>query len=99
MHHWFAAVREVQRKEVHMIAGELDLPKSSVHYFLMHNLGMKKVCAKTVPRVLTDEQKERRIAYCQEWQLLGDDFLNHVIAGDESWVYKYYLELKSLSCE
>jgi len=94
-----AAVRNDRRKEVRMIAGELGLPKSSVHNILTQNLGMKKVCAKIVPRVLMDEQKERRIACCQEWQSLGDDFLNHVITGDESWVYEYDLELKSQSRE
>ncbi len=61
-----AAVRENQKKEFHMIAGELRLPKSSVHNILMQNLGMKKVCAKIVPIVLTEEQKEYRIACCQE---------------------------------
>ncbi len=49
--------------------------------------------------VLTDEQKKRTIACCQKRQSLGDDFLNHIITGDESWVYKYDLELKSQSCE
>ncbi len=62
-----AAVREDQWKEVCMIEGELGLPKSSVHNILTQNLGMKKVCAKIVPRVLTDEQKECGIACCQEW--------------------------------
>ncbi len=79
-----AALEEARRKEIRMIAGELGLPKSSVHNILTQNLGMKKVCAKIVPRVLTDEQKERRIACCQEWQSLGDDFFNRVITGDES---------------
>ncbi len=74
--HVLAAVREDQRKEVRMIAGELGLPKSSAHNILTQNLGMKKVCAKIVPRVFTDEQKERRIACCQEWQSLRDDCLN-----------------------
>ncbi len=50
-----AAVREDQRKEVCMIAGELGLPKSSAHNILKQNLGMKKVCAKTVTGVLTNE--------------------------------------------
>ncbi len=52
-----------------------------------------------MPRVLTDEQKERWIACCQEWQSLVDDFLNHVITEDEFWIYKHDLELKSQSCE
>ncbi len=88
-----AAVGEDRRKQVRMIAGELGLLKSSVHNILTQNLGMRKVCAKIVPRVLTDEQKERRIVCYQEWQLLGDDFLNQVVTEDESWVYEYNLEL------
>ncbi len=89
-----ASSREDQRNEVCMIAGKLVLPKSSVHNILTQNLEMKKACAKIVPRVLTGEQKERRIVCCQEWQLLEHDFLNHVITGDESWVYECDAELK-----
>ena len=29
-------------------------------------LGMRKICAKMVPRLLTDEQKERRVQVCQD---------------------------------
>ncbi len=82
-----------------MIAGELGLPKSSVHNILTQNLGMKKVCAIIVYRVLKGEQEEHRIACCQEWQSLRDNFLNHLITGDESWVYEYGFELKLQGCE
>ncbi|KAJ8959854.1 hypothetical protein NQ318_011587 [Aromia moschata] len=52
--------------------------------------GMRKVCAKLVPKVLTDDQKARLIETCQE--LLDTcednlDFLDDVITGDESWVF------------
>ncbi len=62
-----AAVREDRRKEVRIIVGELGLPNSAVQNILTQNLGMKKVCAEIASRVLTDKQKECRIACCQEF--------------------------------
>ncbi len=86
-----AAVREDRRKEVRMMAVK--------HNIQTQNLAMKKVCVKIVPRVLTDERKERRIACCREWQFEGGDFFYHVITGDKSSAYKYNLEAKSQSRE
>jgi len=45
---------------VRMIAEEPGLGKSSVHMILTEHLEMKKVCAKTVPKLLTPEQKLRQ---------------------------------------
>ncbi|KAJ8934632.1 hypothetical protein NQ318_001680 [Aromia moschata] len=58
---------------------------------------MRKVCAKLVPKVLTDDQKARRVETCQErLDTCEDDpaFLDDVITGDESWVFEYDPETK-----
>ena len=49
-----------------MIASQLDLKKDSVWKIITENLGMRKVCAKMVPRLLNDDQKERRMQVCQD---------------------------------
>jgi hypothetical protein len=63
---------------------------------------MHRIAAKFVPRLLTPEQKELRIAICQELRqrALGDpSFMPRVITGDESSVYRYDPETKQQSSQ
>jgi hypothetical protein len=58
---------------------------------------MHRVATKFVPRLLTPEQKEHRVAICQKLrQHAVDDpsFMSRVITVDESWVYGYDPETK-----
>ena len=66
---------------------------------LTEHLEMKKVCAKTVLKLFTPEQKLRRKESCADWKTSeeSDEFLERVITGDESWIYEYDIELKSQS--
>lgn len=54
-------VREVLNSDrqlsIRLIAQILNLPKSAVHNIVTEHLNMRKVCAKMVPKVLTDHQK------------------------------------------
>ena len=53
---------------------------------------MRKVCAKMVPRLLNDGQKENRVQVCQDIlkQLeITTDLLSRVVTGDESWIFEY----------
>jgi len=53
---------------------------------LTEELGMHRVAAKFVPRILTAHQKQQRVNVCTELrQLASDDetFLSRVITGDE----------------
>jgi hypothetical protein len=63
---------------------------------------MHHVATKFVPRLLTGEQKEHRVAICQELrQRAVDDpsFMSRVINGDKSWVYGYDPETKQQSSQ
>ena len=53
-----------RRLSVRMISEFLNLPKTDVHEIVTENLGIRKVCAKLVPKVLTDELKDRRVNMC-----------------------------------
>jgi len=55
---------------------------------------MRKVCAKMVPKELTEEQTQRRVTICQYLLERQDDILGHVITGDEARVYEYDPETK-----
>ena len=68
----------------------------------MEELGMHRVAAKFVPRILTADQKQQRVNVCTELrQLASDDetFLSKVITGDESLVYGYDPETKRQSSQ
>jgi len=46
-----------RRLSVRLMADQVGLPKSIVQEIVTTELQMRKVCAKLVPKVLTDEQK------------------------------------------
>ena len=58
---------------------------------------MRKICAKFVPRVLREDQKERRCHDSREMVELSNldptDF-DALVTCDESWIYSYYPETK-----
>ena len=53
-------VRENRRLTVRSIAEQLNIGRETVRKILTEDLDMKKVCAKMVPKELTEEQKQRR---------------------------------------
>jgi hypothetical protein len=68
----------------------------------MLELNMWRVAAKFVPRLLTPEQKEHRIAVCQyPGKRVADNpsFTSRIITRDESWVYRYDPETKRHSSQ
>ena len=80
------------------LAATIGISKSSVLRILHEVLSMSKVCARWVPRLLTPEMKQRRVASCQELLARsfhdGLDFLKRIITGDETWLYFYDPETK-----
>jgi len=47
-----------------MISSVLNLNRQIVHEFLTFELDMQKICAKLVPKILTNEQKKNRRNLC-----------------------------------
>ena len=75
-----------------MIADELSMNSERVWRIITEDLGMRKVCAKMVPRLLNDGQKKNRVQVCQDIlkQLeITPDLLSRVVTDDESWIFKY----------
>ena len=75
-----------------MIADELNMNNERVWRIITEDLGMRKVCAKMVPRLLNDGQKENRVQVCQDIlkQLeITPDLLSRVVTGDELWIFEY----------
>jgi hypothetical protein len=87
---------------VREVAEEVDISKTVCHEILTENLGMHQIAAKSVPRLLTDDQKQKRVDVSQELldQANDDDnFLKNIIRGDETWVYGYDVETEVQSSQ
>ena len=73
--HKVQRVREVmtsdRRLSARTIADRIGIDKMTVHTIITKNLAMRKICTKHVPKVLTDDQKQRRVSACE-------DLLQHV---------------------
>ena len=54
------------RLTVGMIADELGMNSQRIQRIIMEDLGMMKICAKMVPRLLNKGQRERRVQVCQD---------------------------------
>ena len=69
------------------------------HY---EELGIRKICAKMVSRLLADDQKERYVEVCQDilTRLETDpNLLGRTITSDESWIFEYDSFTKQQSLE
>ena len=84
--------RSDRRLTVRMIADELGMNSGRVWRIITEDLGMRKFCAKMVPRLLNGGQNERRVQWCQDiLELLETEpnLLKRVVAGDESWIFEF----------
>jgi histone-lysine N-methyltransferase SETMAR len=96
-----AKVREAiladRRQTIHDVREIVRLSYGTVQRILADNLNMRRISARFVPRLLSDDQKALRVSVCRELKQARDDpnFIFSIITGDETWVYVYDLETKS----
>ena len=68
-----------------------EVSKATIHEAATEKLGHRKLCARWVPKMLTDDHKTKRVGfalkfltrYAQE----GDEFLDSIVTGDEKWFF------------
>jgi len=87
-------VRENRRLTVSNIAEQVNIDRETVRKILTEDLDMRKVCAKMVPKELTEEQKQKRVTICQDLLERQDDILGPFVTGGETLVYQYDPETK-----
>lgn len=77
--------------------------RSVVYQIVIDNLHYKKVCARWVPKILTEEHKTKRLAHSlsffERYNKEGEEFLSHIVIVREAWVAYYTLETKRHSSE
>ena len=94
--------RNNRRLTVPEIADDCGISVGSCDAVLTDDLHMKRVCAKFVPRLLTDDQREQLQTIARDlFERSCEDvqFLKNIVTDDESWVYGYDLETKQQSSQ
>ena len=88
------------RKLHHVIP---EVSETTIHEAVTEKLGYRKLCSRCVLKTLTDDHKTKRMGsalkfltrYAQE----GDEFLDSIVTGDETWVFHHTSESKQQSLQ
>ncbi|UYV79244.1 hypothetical protein LAZ67_17001721 [Cordylochernes scorpioides] len=91
-----------RRITVRKVSEDLNISIGSCHSIFINDLGMRRVAAKFVPKLLNCDQKQHRMNIANEMlDSVRDDpnLLQRDITGDESWVYGYDVETKAQSSQ
>ena len=90
------------RVSIETISTQFDVSVGTVHTIICEELKMWKICAKFVPRVLREDQKERHCQDSREMvELINSDptVLDALMTCNESWIYCYDPETKRQSSQ
>lgn len=91
-----------RRLKVLEIAREVGISYGSVLNILHDHLGLSKVCARWVPRLLTPVQKSFRVETCSEllaiYSANSDNVLSRIVTGDETWIHHWDSDTKRSQC-
>ena len=80
------------RVSIETISVQFDVSVGTVHTIIREELKMRKICSKFVPRVLREDQKEKRCHDSREMvTLINSDpaVLDALVTSEESWIYGY----------
>ena len=91
-----------RRVSIETISAQFDVSVGTVHTIIHEELKMQKIGSKFVPRVLREDQKERRCHDRREMvELINSDLavLDALVTCDESWIYCYDPKTKRQSSQ
>ena len=75
------------------VAYRLDITKTTIHEIMKNRMGMKKVCTRWVPKLLTPIERANRVDCCQgllqQSEVNPAKFFHCIVTGDESWIHHY----------
>ena len=84
------------------ISAQFDVSVGTAHTIINEELKMQLICTKFVPRVLREDQKERRCHDSRKMvELINSDpaVLDALVTCNESWIYCYDPETKRQSSQ
>lgn len=86
------SVRAIVADDPHCTAREiaelLDISIGAAHTILTEKLGLRKICARWIPHLLSVEQRQQRVHCCREMlDIFANDTrkLTDIYTGDEKW--------------
>ena len=91
-------VRSDRRLGVRVIVEELNMNRETVQQIVKEDLGMRKISTKMVSRILTHDQKKRRLHISSDLLRNAETF-DRVVTGDETWCFQYNPETKRQSMQ
>lgn len=99
-----AKVRENRRFTISEISIQFpEVSRALIHEIVTEKLGYKKLCARWVPKMLTDVHKQRRVEagrnFLQRFENEGEEFFSHLVTGDETWISYTNVESKQKSMQ
>ncbi|KFM74683.1 hypothetical protein X975_23290, partial [Stegodyphus mimosarum] len=85
------AVKENRRFTISELSMKFpEVSRSSLYSIVTEKLRCRKVCARWVPQMLTDDHKARQMAaaleFLDRYNTDGENFLKSIVTGDETWV-------------
>ncbi len=91
------------REIEHYLAEEALTPIShpTICKILHNEWGLSKVCARWVPKLLTDEHKQNRMAaiieFLSQYHAEGQSLFDRIVTGNEKWIHHFTPETKQAS--
>ena len=91
-----------RRVSIETISAQFDVSVGTVHTIIREELKVRKICAKFVPRMLREDQKERR---CHDSRKMVELINSHpavldaLVTCNENWIYCYDPETKRKSSQ
>ena len=96
-------IHENRRITVQEVSGRLKVSVGSAYSLIHNSLKFCKVCARWVPKELTEERKRKCLDVCSQdlarYREEGDNFLQQIVTGDETWIHHYEPESTRQSVE
>ena len=83
------------------VSQRVDCSVGTVQTIIHENLNMRRLCARWIPKMLSECQKAQRVVSCQRFvqrfEREGEDFLSRIVTADETWISLYEPESKEQS--
>jgi len=80
---------------------EIDICRTSIHTIITDHLRYRKVCARWVPLLLSDDHKQKRLQSAGKFLDMledeGENVYSRIVTGDETWVHHTNPEMKRQS--
>ena len=82
------------------IASYTGISEGSVQTILKKRLDLRKICARWVPHLLTEEQKTQCLKCAREllktYKGCNNRVISNLLTGDETWVHMSRVERKTM---